>query len=394
MAADPTHARPSAGPRPTDIDRIPAADATRVNGSGPRARRVNDDEERSTMSIEIRPFTGTEDEYEAIIAIENDVYPEYPATVEEWQHWDRNRDAKLHFERVVAYDGDGRAVAFGAIQHYAFMYHPRKLGLGISVRSDRQRQGVGSQLYRHLRERAERFDPITFWSDAREDYASGRGFLEGKGFREVQREWENHLDLEGFDPTRFAGAVERVEASGIRLATYGQLLEEDPDFWRKAFELSDAVGRDVPSPDEHTTPDFDAWVTRVKKNPNLVPEGYFIAVDGDRYVGVSNLWTLKAEPETIETGLTGVRREHRRRGIALALKLKALGWAKDQGYRKVKTWNERGNEGMLAINEMLGFVKQPAWISYALQLQPDPDVDATKGEGETAAEVAATPAGA
>lgn len=387
MAAEPTLARPSAGPSTAEIDTNPAAIAT---GAGPRERNAVQNEERSTMGIEIRPFEGTREEYEAIIAIENDVYPDYPGTVEEWQHWDRNRDPKHHHERAIAYDAEGKALAFCSAQHYGGMFHPRKLGLGFTVLRAHQHEGIGSEMYTYIRRRLEHIDPITLWSDAREDYDSGRAFLGKLGFEEVQREWENHLDLKAFEPNRFEGAIERAEASGLRLATYAELIEEDPDFWPRLYDMCDTVSRDVPSPDAHTPVDPELWRKRTEGNPNLMPEGYFVAVDGDRYVGLSNLWKLQADPNAIETGLTGVRREHRRRGVALALKLKALGWAKEQGYDKVKTWNERGNEGMLAINEMLGFVKQPAWISYALELKPDPDAETAPASTESAETLAAT----
>jgi GNAT superfamily N-acetyltransferase len=66
----------------------------------------------------------------------------------------------------------------------------------------------------------------------------------------------------------------------------------------------------------------------------------------------------------LRTGLTGVRRAYRRRGLALALKVRSLAFAKEQGYRRVITENESNNRGMLHINEELGFVKNPAWIHY------------------------------
>src|SRR5262249_28262313 len=65
---------------------------------------------------------------------------------------------------------------------------------------------------------------------------------------------------------------------------------------------------------------------------------------------------------------TGVLREYRRRGIAMALKLRAILYAKSAGYSRIKTWNEQGNRPMLSINEALGFIKQPAWIAFAKKL--------------------------
>ena len=45
----------------------------------------------------------------------------------------------------------------------------------------------------------------------------------------------------------------------------------------------------------------------------------------------------------------------RRRGLARALKARELEWAAANGYREVVTWTQRGNDGMRALNEQLGY---------------------------------------
>jgi mycothiol synthase len=85
---------------------------------------------------------------------------------------------------------------------------------------------------------------------------------------------------------------------------------------------------------------------------------------------MSQLWHSQASPD-LYNGLTGVLRSHRRRGIALALKLRGIAYAKALGRPTIKTWNESNNRAMLAINEALGFVKQPAWIDFVKVLRPD-----------------------
>ena len=53
--------------------------------------------------------------------------------------------------------------------------------------------------------------------------------------------------------------------------------------------------------------------------------------------------------------MTVVRRDWRRRGLALALKRMELAWAAENGFREVVTWTQRGNEGMRRLNELLGY---------------------------------------
>ena len=123
--------------------------------------------------------------------------------------------------------------------------------------------------------------------------------------------------------------------------------------------------------DPLTKPTFEHWQKTVLENPNLLPDAWFIALDGDRYVGESTLLKSRADPNVLYTGATGILREYRRRGIALALKLRAIRYAKSVSCPQIRTWNETNNRAMLSINEALGFVKQPAWISFAKTLKEE-----------------------
>jgi RimJ/RimL family protein N-acetyltransferase len=48
----------------------------------------------------------------------------------------------------------------------------------------------------------------------------------------------------------------------------------------------------------------------------------------------------------------------------MGLKLHTVRYARDHGYREIRTANDIRNRPMLRINEALGFVKQPAWIAF------------------------------
>jgi len=311
------------------------------------------------MSLRIRSFTP--EEYPVLCAIANAIEPEYPTSEEELRYDDEHRDPKCRFQRWMA-EWDGVTVAFGDYVQSAGMYHPQKFSVGVSVHPEFQGRGIGSTLYRHVMEALEPFDPILLRAGVREDRARAVRFLQDRGYREVMREWESRLDSAAFDPTPFAGVEEGVRARGVEIRILRE-LESDPGRDRKLYELDFLLEQDVPATDVKTQPEFEPWVRRSLEHPCALPDAWFVAVHNGAYVGYSNLWASQAG-EMLYTGLTGVRREYRRQGIALALKLRAVRYAQEQGGREVRTWNEVRNEGMLAINQRLGFVRQPAWIEF------------------------------
>jgi predicted GNAT superfamily acetyltransferase len=104
------------------------------------------------------------------------------------------------------------------------------------------------------------------------------------------------------------------------------------------------------------------------KSPNLFPEGYMIAKDGDKYVGMSTVWKAQKDPKGLYQGLTGVVRDYRGQGIAVALKLKVIEFARNHKYEKLKTWNDSTNAPMLGINVKLGFKREVGWITLEKNL--------------------------
>ena len=70
-------------------------------------------------------------------------------------------------------------------------------------------------------------------------------------------------------------------------------------------------------------------------------------------------------------GLTAVLPPYRRRGIALALKLRGIRYAQAVGCPAILTGSEEHNRPMLTLNARLGFVPQPAWITFEKHLHPE-----------------------
>jgi RimJ/RimL family protein N-acetyltransferase len=146
------------------------------------------------------------------------------------------------------------------------------------------------------------------------------------------------------------------------LTTLAEEQLKGQDSLRKIHELVQLITADMPREADFTPLTYDAWETFSLKNPQLLPEGYFIAKYGPHYVGMSNVHRIDTEPGVLHQDDTGVRREYRGRGIATALKLKVIEFGKKNGYRTIKTWNDSSNAPMLAVNTKLGFKRQVGWI--------------------------------
>ncbi len=318
----------------------------------------------------IRDFSGSEADYAAAAGVCNAAFPEYPESVEDWKDEDARHPAHLKRRRWLA-EIQGETVGFASYDQSEWMYNPGLFSFFAAVLPQRQGQGVGRALYATVMAALAPLEPLRVRARCRSDYTRSMRFLVERGFVEDLRDWESRLDLPGFDPAPFAGHVERVIASGIRIVTLRELIAGDPEHRRKLYELDVTLATDVPSPEPLTAPSAESFERHVFESRDLLPEGFFVALDGRRYVGLSALWKSDEEPDTLYTGLTGVHREYRRRGIALALKLRAIEYARSRGIRTLKTWNESNNRAMLSINEALGFVKQPAWVSFVRHLQSD-----------------------
>ena len=150
-------------------------------------------------------------------------------------------------------------------------------------------------------------------------------------------------------------------------------MKRDTDYRRKLYDMEEKAEEGMPVPEGEvlTRPDFKAWEKMYFENPNLMPEAHLIAVHKDKYVGTNTLWPSEAEAGCVYNGLTGIDKNYRRKGIATALKVKNLEWAKNKKYTKVKTWNDTTNRAMLSINEALGFQKEPAWIGFKKSVNGD-----------------------
>ncbi|HEX9268803.1 MAG TPA: GNAT family N-acetyltransferase [Candidatus Limnocylindria bacterium] len=319
--------------------------------------------------MRVRPFA--EADYADAVAVSNRSFPEYEWTVEEIRHWDEGWEHDRYFKtRLVAEDPIGRLVGVVDVSHARGQFHPDHYRMELSVDPDHRRMGAGSALYHATVELLVSRRATQIRAGTKETMADGVSFLLRRGFAELKRDWESRLDLGSFDPGRFAAAPARVAAAGVSITNLAVELMRDGDVLRKAFELHEEARRDVPTLDPATRGTYERFERDVLAGPSSLPEAHFLATRDGRYVGESSMGREGTDPLVIYQHLTAVLPEERGKGVAMALKLATVEYARAHGYREIRTWNDSMNRPMLRINEALGFAKQPAWIEFGKELPP------------------------
>ncbi len=314
--------------------------------------------------IHIRPATAVD--YAAVAQVINAVQPAQPVTADELRSRDERRDPMCHFARWVA-EANGQVIAYAHYTQFVDMYQPGKFWLNLGVLPRWQRQGVGRALYAALLADLQQWQPDTLQAQAAADSVAACAFLEKQGFVEYGRRWESYLDVAGFDARPYGDFTGRLADQGIAIRAYSELAD-DPQREEKLYELQWALDQDVPSLDPIVRMTLAQFRQQVVANPTFVPDGTFIALHGAEYVGMSSFFVNQGD-NSLVIDLTGARRDYRRRGIALALKLQGILFAQQNGYTRIVVHNDTANQGMIAINEQLGFVRRPAVIQYRQRLE-------------------------
>jgi len=315
--------------------------------------------------LRIKPFETSAETYEQLSDILTAVYPDHPISGTELAR----RDSEFHnancvLKRYFAHDGRDEVIGSGVGYQMITSFHPQRFVVKIEVLEEHRRQGVGGQLYEKLISDLAAHDVREIHTRTPDSYDETARFLENRGFTESKRDWISTLDVMKFDAAPFQSYLAKTETAGISITSLAEEKEINPNYKNEMFDLHSILRGDAPQPYPFTPHPFEVFVQRLIDNPDVLPEGYFIAKDGDRYIGESFIGKSDSEPGVIIQGLTGVLPEYRGRGIAVALKLHVIELVRKLGYQTIKTDNDTLNAPMLAINTKLGFQRGHGWIHF------------------------------
>jgi mycothiol synthase len=205
----------------------------------------------------------------------------------------------------------------------------------VRVHPDVRGRGIGSALLEAVRTETRTLGRDSVWGRVRD--SASLTFAANRGFAELTREVVVLREVQPGDGEIAAGVAELCD-------------EHLPG----AYEVSVECIPEIHGPLPGEAPPYDEWLERELHQSAVA----FAALEDGAVIGYARLHETGL-PHRLEHGLTAVRRSHRRRGLATALKRAQIRWAADHGYRELVSDMVEGNAAMRAVNERLGYRPLP-----------------------------------
>jgi mycothiol synthase len=314
------------------------------------------------MEVMLRPFL--DQDAAAVLAIANAAVPYDREGNELWMRLRRQFDA-IRFQRrhYVALERETQQIiGYGAIEQG--QPQPR-FRLFLLATSEWLHAGVGAALYKRLMGDLHALGAGIVWMREHQQHHDLLSFMRQSGFVQTQLLWDARLTLAQAQLAPLLPVVEQVAARGIVIDTVMEERRRDPHLVQHLHELYNVAQSDIYQPIG-----FETFVQRLEQ-PGIMPQGFFLARQGDEYLGLSVLARMDAAPEQAVQYWTGVRPLFRRQGIATALRICTIEAAQRLGYQTLVTYTDHADPIMLALNEKLGFHRWFGYVTLEKTLEGD-----------------------
>jgi GNAT superfamily N-acetyltransferase len=273
----------------------------------------------------------------AVVALRREVAPNEVVSVASWIHAVDSIPGRAEQRRWVA-EVDGAVVANGWALRNFFSEGSTAVMCSVNVAPAHRRRGIGNALFELVEEHAAWLAGESLTTTFHEN-DQGVAFAAGHGFREARAETDAVLDPR---------AVTELPRADVDLRPVSAV---DP---RLAYEVDIEATRDMPSLERIDLMPYDEWVGFVLENPLFAADGSFVAlVDG--VAAALSLVIADVASGRSHNMFTGTLRAYRGRGLALAVKLASIRWAREHGITSMSTHNDETNAPMLAVNRRLGY---------------------------------------
>jgi mycothiol synthase len=288
-----------------------------------------------------------EDELEELVSVALEAQPREHATVAGFVDW-RNQAGDMVW---LLAERDDETVGAG----YALVgwHTPPHRAIGAAfVPPDERGAGVGIALVDALEGWAAEQGCTELEGPVSEEDEGSLVWAAQHGYHEIGRNSRLVLDL------TTAEIADPAPPDGIEIVTWADRPELAQGLWEVAGEATP----DIPGEEEGDVGTLEEWLARDMRGASDDPRAVFAALEHGEVVGFAKLSFSDESSERAFHDLTGVKRAHRGRGIAGALKRAQIAWAKENGYTSLQTSNEVRNEPIRRLNERYGYVLEPGVV--------------------------------
>ena len=320
--------------------------------------------------IKIKKFLATKTEFKEIARIDNMVNHDSISHPDDDQNSWEIKDKNLIRDRLLLYDNK---ILIGVLFYSQGRdYNNKTAFFTTHLNPDYNYNGYRKLLYKQMIKEVEVFEcnkvHTTIYDHP--NYIEHKKLLIKENFQLVQTNREYSCDITKVDTKKYHPLIEKLESEGIKFYDSKENMRHDantfPNHYEKLEELIWTYDQDMPIPKgiKHTRPPFEHFM---KESLNFEDNYYgieIVAVLNGEYIGSTDIEVYpKAEPYKGWTGGLGVLKKYRRKGIATALKIKAIEGLLKKGITEVRTDNEKNNP-MYKINVKLGFIPVPFSLDY------------------------------
>jgi GNAT superfamily N-acetyltransferase len=265
---------------------------------------------------------------------------------------------------------DDLPVGYARIGTYRYVINAERVQCTVRVIPSHQRQGIATALIPYLadwlkqRPIREVWAQIDLLSSGEPFSPAGERLSEKYGLEPRESRFESVLDTSHVDESTRQQAVQHCAEHGIVITSASpEFQAANPDWEHKLYELDCLCMVDEPTEQGGELPPFETW--RAEFLLGQDPEGFVVALDGDRFVGLSIHWV---EDDRLLVAATGVHPQYRRNGIARAMKLVGASFGHARA-KNLRAFNAGANTSIVELNKRLGFQRVSGQMYWRLRLE-------------------------
>ena len=316
--------------------------------------------------IEIKEFTSSDTEFKEMAKIFNLVSHDYEVHYKDDKDEWNIRDRTLLNGRFLLYKND--TLIGYVIFEQGKKENKRTVFFTIKIDPNYRDKKYIDTLYDEMLKKIKTIKCNKILTEVYEhpNYCEIQKYLINKQFFLAQTNREYLCEIQKINFESYEPLIKQLELEGIQFVDSKIDIKHKGNHYQKLEKLEWSIDQDIPIPKgiKLTRDSFDRFLEKKFFFEQKCYGTEIIAIKKGQYVGFTNLMVFKrSEPYKAWTESLGVLKKYRRRGIATALKIKAIEKLIAKGIKEIRTDNEINNP-MYKINEKMGFYAVPSSLEY------------------------------